>query len=187
MKAVKINFVHRRAYPWIWGIAGLIACGLVAGFMAKAHQVKSEKAALTIQAQEMQSKLLALQASKPSPLSAFDTDIAKKRQANQIALTLQSDVGKALRTLETLKIPAVKLRNLTIDNAQGFIDIDLELGNLVQVSAVGEALSAGYAKSPWILISASAQVAASVTSLPSLVASANPTFVGKWRAKLADL
>lgn len=187
MKAVKINFVRRKMYPWIWGVAGLIACGLVTGFIAKAHQNKTEKAALTLQAQEIQSKLQALQASTPSLSSSMDADAAKKRQANQIAQTLQSDLGKALRTLETLKIPTVKLRNLSIDNAQGTIDIDLELANLAQVSTVGESLAAGYINSPWVLISATAQAAGPAAGLPSTPSNAHSIYPAKWRAKLSAL
>jgi hypothetical protein len=189
MKSVKISFVQPALYRWIWGVVALTACVLFAGFIAKAYQIRSEGAVLSGQLHELQTKIQTLQASTrtSSSQALLGMDAAKMRQASQISLALQSDLGKALRTIETLKIPAVRLRNLAIDNAQGTINIDLELGSLAQASVVSEALAAGYKKSPWVLISATAQGAGSAASEPGISVAVNPAFLGKWRAKLAEL
>jgi hypothetical protein len=189
MKPVKISFIQHKLHPWIWGVAALIACALLAAFMTQADHIRSEMTVQNRELQEIQTMLQTLQTTTPSSSSEslLGMDAAKKRQASQIAQLLQSDLGKALRTLETLKIPAVKLRNLTIDNAQGLIDIDVELANLEQVSVLSQALAAGYTKSPWVLISATAQSASPSGSQSSIPVSFNSIYLGKWRAKLAEL
>lgn len=185
MKPIKIDFVKPAVYPWIWGVTALLLAMILIGFAWKGQSIRLQKAAVLSSTNELQAKLQALQAITNTP-QAPNLDSSKQRQASQIAQRLQIDLDKPLRTLESLQIPGVRLRSLAIDNQQSSIEIELDLPSLQQLAIVSEALGTGYSKSPWVLLSTTAQNQVSTNQMVGTTTN-NSAYVGRWRAKLTEL
>jgi hypothetical protein len=192
MKALGIDFVaeqsSQRIGPrWIWLTAALLCAALAAATAWKIMQLRSEQQAIALTHAALQEKIqsthAALQQAQPSP-----TDLKRLRDIGQAAKLLQADLNKPLAALENLKIPGVKLRSMTLDNAQDLLEVEFDLPSLEQVAAVNEALGLGYPINPWQFIATSAQSnSAAVAAQNNPAGSAQSSYVGRWRVKISAL
>lgn len=181
MKPMHFDFAAKPLYPKIWLAFALSLACIFALFGWQMHQLSQQSRSLAEQAKQLQAKRSQLGAISP-PVIQPQYSPAFSKQASQAAQLLTIDLNKAFAALENLIIPGVRLQTLNINAAQNLIEVEFEFAQLSQASDISEALTAGYSKAPWQLVSTNA-----VSRGAPQAASAGPAFTGRWQAKLAQL
>jgi hypothetical protein len=145
MKPIRIDFAQDRRWQWLWpaaAISGLCIIGL-AGWQwrqnsAAAHGMESRTEALRVQ-------LARLSAPKEA---AFNPKQASAEQAGKL---LRQDLNKVFASVENLKEPGIRLRQLSLDGTSGTLRLEFELDTVAKAASLTAVLNAGYEHKPWQL------------------------------------
>lgn len=157
MKKIQINFISDHRWKWVWGLA-LLSIGCLAGAYAWQWHGASRLARETEDLISVARQNLALLgAPKEAPLNP------KRASAEQAAKLLQQDMNKVFATIENLKEPGTRLRNLSLDGASGILRLEFEIDSVVRASTLTAALNEGYGTRPWQLESVSSAASSNFT------------------------
>lgn len=154
MRPLRIDFVDDQKWRVIWFITGTLLALMLVAYQFWAYQNAQRQ-------NELRQELESLQAEGLAQVSGQALD---KRRAHALAMAklLQTDYNKVFQTLETLKQPGIRLRQLQIDATSRKVRVEYEFENLDQISVISGHLNSGYTNPPWQF------EGSSVSSSPSL-------------------
>lgn len=149
MKSIRIDFIQDKRWRWIW-ITCLLFGTVLSGVTVWQWQ-KSDRAIRETESrlQIVRQKLSQLSAPKESPLNP------RQGSAEQAAKLLQQDLNKVFATIENLKEPGTRLRNLSLDGSSGALRLEYEIDSVGKAASLTTILNAGYDTRPWQLESVS--------------------------------
>lgn len=145
MRRLAVNFVQKRSWRvpllWLALTAGVVIFVFQTWRMFELHEAVK---AIGLRAYEMaaqRARLAPLGAGKALELPS-ETDLTVARMA-------RFDVGGVLVAAEALKLPGVRLVSLMVDAQEATVRLEVELGNVAQVSACLDLLKQAHPEGDW--------------------------------------
>lgn len=141
MRPLRIDFVDDQKWRVIWIITGTLLALMLVAYQFWAYQDAQRQ-------NELHQELARLQA---GVLAESSNRAPDKRHVHALAMAklLQTDYNKVFQTLETLKQPGIRLRQLQIDAKSRKVRVEYEFENLDRVSVISAHLNSGYTNPPW--------------------------------------
>ena len=132
MKPIEIEFLADPRKGWAWWAFGFVAIALVCVTIWKVQEYR--------QASELlESEIATLKASIASrAVAVVPTDRRKLESKRAIAKLLQQDLGTMFAAVESLRLPDVRLKNLSFEASSNAIRIEYELNSMTQVDLAPE-------------------------------------------------
>lgn len=145
MRRLAVNFVQKRSWrvPLLW-VA--LTAGVVIFVFQTRHLIELQDAVkdVGLRAHEtaaQRARLVAPGAGKTLEVPG-EMDLAAARLAG-------FDVGGVLKAAEALKLPGVRLVSLTVDAQEATVRLEVELGDVAQVSACLDLLNQAQPEGDW--------------------------------------
>ncbi|OOG37826.1 hypothetical protein [Polaromonas sp. A23] len=149
MKSIQIDFIQDKRWRWIWIaclLSGVLLSGVTVWQWQKSDRAIRETGSRIEGVRQKLSQLNAPKESLPNP---------RHGSAEQAAKLLQQDLNKVFATIENLKEPGTRLRNLSLDGASGALRLEFEIDSVGKAASLTALLNTGYDNRPWQLESVS--------------------------------
>lgn len=145
MKPLRIDFVEPYGWLRVWLVFALIAIGAGGGFTWRVLQLTGNTNAISLQADEIQANIAALNQRAAHQKSPRGTSAGKA-----ISL-IQFDMNKVFAVAENVDVNGTRLRGFVLDGVSGTLSLEYALDQPTHAHDITEALNAGYEARPWRL------------------------------------
>lgn len=159
MRPLAINLLHRRRAGWLswgpwwprWLLLAALGCGVAADQALRIVALRGQLRAVAKQAYALPELSAPVEPAASAARPPIDLD-----DARVVAAMAAFDVAGALKALESLREPGLRVASAVIDARERRIRVDIEVSDVAQVGAALSALNAGEPAPAWRLVQAQA-------------------------------